>query len=101
MFITIYFIILFLIALILLKINSFHLFNESLIFSICTNYLLILSFFLFFYYFENSIFSLINSILLFFFTVLLIHDFKKVLGYIPVASLFYLIANILLIIVCL
>ena len=88
-----YIISLFLIVTILLKINNFHLFDEPLIFSTATNYLLIFSTSIFYFYFKNYLFSLISSILLIFFSFLLIHDFKRILGYIPFTSIPFIITN--------
>ena len=79
-----YIISLFLIITILLKINNFHLFDDPLIFSTATNYLLI---------FSTSLFALISSILLIIFSILLIHDFKRILGYIPLTSIPFIITN--------
>ena len=90
-----YIISLFLIVNILLKINRFHLFDEPLIFSTATNYLLIFSTSIFHYYFQNYLFGLISSILLILFSILLIHDFKRILGYIPLISIPYIITNII------
>ena len=90
-----YLISLFLLVTILLKINNYHLFNDALIFSTITNYLLNFSTSIFYFYFENYLFGLISSILLILFSILLLHDIKKVLGYIPLASLPYIIINII------
>ena len=95
MFIFLYILSLILIVCILLKINSFHLFNEALIFSSSTNYLLIFSTLLFEFYFENYIFSFISSILLISFNILLFFDIKKILGYFPIISIPYLLINII------
>lgn len=94
-------IIIFFIVLSLLKINSFHLFNEALVFSSCSNYLLIFSTLLFSYYFNNYLFSIISSLFLIVFTIILIKDIKKVLGYIPYCFIIYLLFNIYLFISCL
>lgn len=88
-----YIISLFLIVTILLKINNFHLFDDPLIFSIATNYLLIFSTSIFYFYFKNYLFALISSILLIIFSILLIHDFKRILGYIPLTSIPFIITN--------
>lgn len=98
MFIVLYIISLIFIVGILLKINNFHLFDEPLIFSSLTNYLLIFSIFLFSFYFENFLFSVISSILLIIFTILLLYDFKRILGYLPILSIFYLLMNIYILI---
>lgn len=81
------------IVIILLKIYNFHLFNESLIFSSLTNYLLLFSTSIFFYYFSNYLFAFVSGILLLIFTIILLHDFKKILGYIPILSIPYLLIN--------
>ena len=94
-------IVIFFIVLSLLKINSFHIFNEALVFSSSTNYLLIFSSIIFKYYFENNLFSIISIFLLIVFTILLIYDLKKVLGYIPISAAIYMIFNIYLFISCL
>ena len=78
-----YIISLFLIVTILLKINNFHLFDEPLIFSTS----------IFYFYFKNYLFALISSILLIIFSILLIHDFKRILGYIPLTSIPFIITN--------
>lgn len=89
-----YIISLFLLVTILLKINNYHLFNDALIFSTATNYLLCFSTSCFFYYFHNYLFALISSILLLLASILLLHDIKKALGYIPLTSIPYLLINI-------
>lgn len=81
------------IVVILLKIHNFRLFNEALIFSSLTNYLLLFSTSIFFYYFSNYLFSLISGILLLIFSIILILDFKKILGFIPILSIPYLLIN--------
>lgn len=78
----------------LLKISHFHLYDDALIFSSTTNYLLLFSTSLFFFYFHNYLFSLISSLSLIFFTFLLYNDIKRILGYIPFYSYIYLIYNI-------
>ena len=98
MFIFLYILSLIFIVYILLKINNFHLFDDALIFSSLTNYLLIFAHSLFAFYFENYLFSFISSILLIVFTLLLLYDFKRILGYLPIVSISYLFMNIYLLI---
>lgn len=98
MFIFLYIVSLILIVCVLLKINNFHLFDDALIFSSLTNYLLVFAQSLFMFYFENYLFSFISSILLIIFTILLLYDFKRILGYLPIASILYLFMNIYLLI---
>ena len=64
-----YIISLFLLVTVLLKINNYHLFNDALIFSTITNYLLNFSTSIFYFYFENYLFGLISSILLILFSI--------------------------------
>lgn len=99
MFIFLYIVSLILIVCVLLKINNFHLFDDALIFSSLTNYLLVFAQSLFTFYFENYLFfHLFSSILLIIFTILLLYDFKRILGYLPIASILYLFMNIYLLI---
>lgn len=98
MFIFIYIVSLIFIVCILLKINNFHLFDDALIFSSLTNYLLVFAQSLFTFYFKNYLFSFISSILLIIFTILLLYDFKRILGYLPIASILYLFMNIYILI---
>lgn len=78
----------------LLKISHFHLYDDALIFSSATNYLLLFSTSLFFFYFHNYPFSLISSISLILFTILLYKDIKRILGFIPLYSYIYLLYNL-------
>lgn len=98
MFIFLYIVSLILIVCVLLKINNFHLFDDALIFSSLTNYLLVFAQSLFTFYFENYLFSFVSSILLIIFTILLLYDVKRILGYLPIASILYLFMNIYLLI---
>lgn len=98
MFIFLYIVSLILIVCVLLKINNFHLFDDALVFSSLTNYLLVFAQSLFTFYFENYLFSFVSSILLIIFTILLLYDFKRILGYLPIASILYLFMNIYLLI---
>jgi len=98
LFIFLYIVSLILIVCILLKINNFHLFDDALIFSSLTNYLLVFAQSLFTFYFENYLFSFVSSILLIIFTILLLYDFKRILGYLPIASILYLFMHIYLLI---
>lgn len=98
MFIFLYILSLIFIVSTLLKINNFHLFDDTIIFSALTNYLLIFSNLIFLFYFENYLFSFINSILLIIFSILLLHDFKRILGYLPITSIPYLLINIYILI---
>ena len=86
-----YIISLVLLTILLLKINNYHLF----VFSVGTNYLLILSTFLFYLYFQNYLFALFSAGLLFLFNILLNIDFKRILGYFSILSVPYFLMNII------
>ena len=84
-----YIISLVLLTILLLKINNYHLFDDALVFSVGTNYLLILSTFL------NYLFALFSAGLLFLFNILLNIDFKRILGYFSILSVPYFLMNII------
>lgn len=90
-----YMISLVLLTILLLKINNYHLFDDALVFSVGTNYLLILSTFLFYLYFQNYLFALFSAGLLFLFNILLNIDFKRILGYFSILSVPYFLMNII------
>ena len=90
-----YIISLVLLVILLLKINNYHLFDEALVFSVSTNYLLIFSTFIFYLYFQNYLFALLSAGLLLLFNILLNIDFKRILGFYPVLGIPYFLINVI------
>lgn len=86
-----YIISLFLIVTVILKLNNYHLIDNNLLFLILTNYLLNFSTALFYYYFSNLTLSLISTLALLICTIFLIKDFRRILRFIPLRSIPYVI----------
>lgn len=78
----------------ILKINNYHLLDNALIFSLITNYLLNFTTTLFSSYYYNFYLLIFSYSLLIIFSFLLIFDIRRVLGYIPLSSLPYLLYNV-------
>lgn len=89
-----YVISLLLLVAIVLKLNNYHLIDESLTFFLLTNYILNISTLIFFSYFENYLFSLISIIALLIFAIFLIKDFRRIIGYTPLKSIPYFLVII-------
>lgn len=83
---------------VILNLNNYHLINNSLAFYLFTNLILNISFAIYYLYYKNYFYSFINILLLFIFVILLIKDLKKIIGYVPLRSIPYLLFTIYLII---
>lgn len=88
----------FLLLTVILNLNNYHLIDNSMTFYLFTNLLLNISFALYYLYFKNYLFSFINILILFIFVLLLIKDLKRIIGYVPLRSIPYLLFILFLII---
>lgn len=76
---------------IILKLVSYHLLDESITFFLITNYILNIAIVIFFCYFENYLFSLFFLLALLIFALFLLKDLRRIIGYIPLRSIPYLL----------
>ena len=91
MLIIFYTLVIFLLLFPIFKIISYDLFNDNTCFLLLTNYILNIAVALFWGYFNNLLFSVLFCFILSIFAILLIKNFKKILGFYQLLSIPYLL----------